>query len=75
LQFVRVDDGTLDSVVWPSGISTRFPAGRSELVGPDGIGFATDGDVISGLEGGIGYDAETLICLSVAYAPRVGRAP
>ncbi len=57
--------GTIDPV-WPAGWSARLLDGRAELVSPDGVVVAREGDLIRSLGGGNG-----VVCLTIGSLPRV----
>ncbi len=51
LLFISSFDDRPVSIIWPRAWSSRLLKGRAELVTPDGVVFARDGDVIENLAG------------------------
>lgn len=69
LLFFIQEDGLQVEVVWPAGFSARLLNGRAELIGPDGRVFASEGEVVSNLEGSAGANGEVIVCISFASRP------
>lgn len=62
LVLVTVDSGEIVNVVWPSGFGAWRAGGRAVLADPWSAIVGMDGDVLSGLGGGLGTDDLFHIC-------------
>jgi hypothetical protein len=51
IEFELLEDGQRVTVVFPYGFAGRLVSGRAELVTPEGVVLAEEGDVLSGLGG------------------------
>ena len=62
LVLVTVDSGEIVNVVWPSGFGAWRRGGRAVVADPWGAIVGMDGDILSGLGGGLGADDLFHIC-------------
>jgi hypothetical protein len=73
--FADETSGNRLQVVWPNGYSARILNGRAELVQPNGLVLARDGDVISNLASGAADNGDLVICMDFASKPFVEPSP
>ena len=64
LAFDLVDDGRRVPIVFPYGFAGRLVSGRAELVTPEGVVLAQEGDVLSGLGGSSADNGDLVVCFS-----------
>lgn len=74
LAFDVVEGGQRVSIVFPYGFAGRLVSGRAELVSPEGLVLAREGDVLSELGGSSADTGDFLVCFSTPdeYARVVG---
>ncbi len=63
LILVSVQTGQPTRVVWPAGFAAWRSGGQAQVVAHDGSVFAREGDVLSGVGGGVGVDDAFHICI------------
>jgi hypothetical protein len=75
LAFVSIADGHDVSVVFPYGFTGRLNADQAELVAPERVVLALEGQVLSGLSGSSADNGDFLVCFTQAgeYAGVVER--
>jgi hypothetical protein len=73
--FADEASGNRLQVVWPNGYSAWLMNDRAELVPPNGVVLAREGDVISNLSGNAADNGDILICFDLASKPMVERSP
>lgn len=64
LAFELVDTGQRVQVVFPYGFTGRLVAGRAQIVAPEGVVLANEGDVLSGLGGSSADNNDFVVCFT-----------
>jgi hypothetical protein len=64
LVFESVEDGQRVPVAFPSGFAGRLVSGKAELVAPEGIVLAREGDVLSRLSGSSADNGDFNVCFT-----------